>query len=54
MHSDSIFTQARSFVNSMRQNGRGRVPAMKVSDFQHFITEVYYLLNLRPLGDFQA
>ena len=54
MHSDSIFAQASKFVNSMRANGRGRVPAMKAHDFQQFITEVYYQLNMRPLGDFQG
>jgi hypothetical protein len=54
MLSDTIFTQAKVFVNSMRCNGRASVPAMKASDFQHFITEVYYQLNMRPLGDFQA
>ncbi|WP_157861769.1 succinate dehydrogenase flavoprotein subunit [Erwinia tasmaniensis] len=54
MHSDIIFTHATAFVNSMRSNGRASVPAMKASDFQHFMTEVYYQLNMRPLGDFQA
>ncbi len=54
MHSETIFAQAAAFVNSMRLNGKASVPAMKACDFQHFMTEVYYQLNMRPLGDFQA
>ncbi len=54
MHSDSIFAQAASFVNSMHQYGRAHVPAMKASDFPYFMSEVHNLFYQRPLGDFSA
>lgn len=54
MHSDDIFAQAESFVNSMHQNGRASVPSMKASDFPYFMSEVHNLFYLRPLGDFSA
>jgi len=51
MNTAEILSQAQYLVNTFKTTGRLHFPAMPFANFQVFMTEVYFLLNIKPVGE---